>query len=156
MKFLNKFVQCILLFLLSISLLIGLVQSLTESISIKPDSEVNQTLYLLSEDRVLLQIKILKDTSDGFSSALILPNGTVIEFGEANNIDYRFICEIEGEYILKFVNSDKQNDKLVTLNYEIQNYVFGIPKMLFLTLIIVGICLVGVVIFVFLGKPYHY
>jgi len=156
MKFLNKFVQCILIFLLSISLLIGLVQSLTESISIKPDSEVNQTLYLLSEDRVLLQIKILKDTSDGFSSALILPNGTVIEFGEANNIDYRFICEIEGEYILKFVNSDKQNDKLVTLNYEIQNYVFGIPKMLFLTLIIVGICLVGVVIFVFLGKPYHY
>lgn len=152
MKFLNKFVQCILIFLLSISLLIGLVQSLTESISIKPDSEVNQTLYLLSEDRVLVQIKILKDTSDGFSSALFLPNGTVIEFGDANNIDYRFICEIEGEYILKFVNSDKQNDKLVTLNYEIQNYVFGIPKMLFLTLIIVGICLVGVVIFVFLGK----
>jgi len=105
---------------------------------------------------VLIQIRTLGVSSNDFSSKLFFPNGSLIDFGGENQIDYSFICEIEGQYILNFSNNDSKNDKLITLNYEIQNYVFGMPKMLFLMIMIVGICLVGVVIFVFLGKTYHY
>ena len=47
-----------------------------------------------------------------------------------------------------------ENERLIILNIEIQSYIFGLPKMLVLILLILGICLVGVVIFVFLGKTY--
>ena len=104
----------------------------------------------------MLQIRSIGGTSGNFSVILLLPDGSANDFGEGSSFDYSFICEIEGSYILKLINSDIQNDKLVTLNIEIQNYVLGMPKMLFLTLLIVGICLVGVVFFVFMGKTYHY
>jgi len=156
MKLLKKSFLCTLVFLVSVSLLIELGQSITSSINIKPESEFEQTLNLELEDHVLIQIRALGVSSNDFSSKLFFPNDSLIDFGGENQINYSFICEIEGQYILKFSNNDSQNDKLITLNYEIQNYVFGMPKMLFLTLMIVGICLVWVVIFVFLGKTYHY
>jgi hypothetical protein len=137
-----------------ISLIIGLVFSITFNINIQPDSEVDHKIDLALEDHVLLQIRSIGGTSGTFSSSLILPGGSLLSLGEGNSFDYSFICKIEGEYTLKLVNTDVQNEKLVTLNIEIQNYVFTMPKMLFLTLIIVGICLVGVVFFVFLGKTY--
>jgi len=40
----------------------------------------------------------------------------------------------------------------VTLNYEIEHYVFGIPSMLLLALIIVLACIGGVFAFVILGR----
>ena len=156
MKLLKKSIIYTLVFFVSVSLVIELGQSITSSINIKPESEFEQILNLELEDHVLIQIKTLGVNSNNFSSKLFLPNGSLIEFGEEKQIDYSFICEIEGQYILKFFNNDSQNDTLITLNYEIQNYVFGMPKMLFLTLMIVGICLVGVVIFVFLGKTGSY
>ena len=156
MKLLKKSILYTLVFFVSVSLVIELGQSITSSINIKPGSEFEQILNLELEDHVLIQIKTLGVSSNNFSSKLFLPNGSLIEFGEEKQIDYSFICEIEGQYILKFFNNDTQNDTLITLNYEIQNYVFGMPKMLFLTLMIVGICLVGVVIFVFLGKTGSY
>ena len=155
MKLLKKSILYALVFLTLVSLFIELGQSITVSVNIKPESEIDQILNLEFEDHVLIQIRTL-GSSNNFSSKLFLPNGSLIEFGQENIIDYSFICDNEGQYILKFFNNDTQNDKLITLNYEIQNYVFGMPKMLFLTLMIVGICLVGVVIFVFLGKTYHY
>jgi len=155
MKLFKKSILYALIFFVSVSLVIELGQSITSSINIKPESEFEEIFNLELEDHVLIQIRTL-GSSNNFSSKLFLPNGSVVELGEEKQIDYSFICEIEGEYILKFLNNDTQNDTLITLNYEIQNYVFGMPKMLFLTLMIVGICLVGVVIFVFLGKTYHY
>jgi hypothetical protein len=145
-----------LFFLLLVSSIVGLVHSITFNINVKSNSEASHEFDLILEDHVLLQVRSIGSTSGNFSSILLLPNDSTIQIGEGNSFDYSFICEIEGHYILKFINSDIQNDKLVTLNVEIQNYVFGMPKMLFMTLLIVGICLVGVVFFVFLGKTYHY
>ena len=154
MTFLRKSIGYTLFFLTLASLIIGLVSSITFNINVQPNSEVDHKLDLLLEDHVLFQIRSIGGTSGNFSASLLLPDGSVFSLGEGNSFDYSFICEIEGEYSLKLLNSDIKNEKLVTLNIEIQNYVFGIPKMLFLTLLIVGICLVGVVFFVFLGKTY--
>lgn len=154
MSVLRKIIVYTLFFLMVISFIIGLVFSITFNINIQPDSEVDHKIDLALDDHVLLQVRSIGGTSGNFSSSFILPGGSLLILGEGNSFDYSFICEIEGEYTLKLVNTDVQNEKLVTLNIDIQNYVFGMPKMLFLTLIIVGICLVGVVFFVFLGKTY--
>lgn len=156
MLVLRKIFPYILFFLVLVSLIVGLVQSITFNINVQPNSEVDHEFDLILEDHVLLQIRSIGGTSGNFSAILILPDDSTKDFGQDNSFDYSFICEIEGQYIMKFINSDIQNDKLVTINIEIQNYVLGMPKMLFLTLIIVGICLVGVAFFVFLGKTYHY
>jgi hypothetical protein len=125
------------------SLIVGMVSSITFNINIQPNSEAEHKLDLLLEDHILLQIRSIGGTLGNFSASLYLPDGSVTNFGTGNSFDYSFICELEGEYLLKLVNKDVESDKFVTLNIEIQNYVFGMPKMLFLTLIIVGICLVG-------------
>jgi hypothetical protein len=151
----RKIPLIILFFLVLVSLIVGLVQSITFNINVQPDSEVDHELDLILEDHVLLQVRSIGGTSGNFSAILFLPDGSTKDFWEDNSFDYSFVCETEGQYILKLINSDIQYDKLVTLNIEIQNYVLGMPKMLFLTLLIVGICLVGVVFFVFLGKTYQ-
>jgi len=61
-------------------------------------------------------------------------------------------CDEAGEYVLHFSNTDASEDKLVTLNYEIQHYIFGIPQMLFLTIIIVLVCVGAVATFILMGK----
>ncbi len=40
----------------------------------------------------------------------------------------------------------------MTLDYEIDHYIFGIPQMLFMTIIIAVVCVVGVAVFIMLSK----
>ena len=53
---------------------------------------------------MLIQIRTLGVSSNDFSSKLFFPNGSLIDFGGENQIDYSFICEMEGQYILNFSN----------------------------------------------------
>ena len=103
MKLLKKSILYVLVFLTLVSLFIELGQSITVSVNIKPESEIEQILNLKFEDHVLIQIRTLGN-SNNFSSKLLLPNGSLIKFGQENIIDYSFICDNEGQYILKFFN----------------------------------------------------
>ena len=154
MIFLKKKVVNTLLCFFIVSLFFGMVSALTFNINIEPNSQADHKLDLLLEDRVLLQIRKLGGTYGNFSANLHFPDGSITNIGDGNTIDFNFICELEGEYTLRLENGDQDNEILVTLNIEIQSYVLGVPKMLFWTLIIVGICLIGIVFFVFLGKTY--
>jgi hypothetical protein len=154
MMLFRKIIVYTLFCLLIASLFFGIANAITFNINIEPNGQVDHKLDLLLEDRILLQIRNIGSTTGNFSVNLYFPDGSIENIGNGNSIDYNFICELEGEYFLILENWDLESDILVTLNVEIQNYIFGIPKMLFLTLVIVGICLVGVVFFVFLGKTY--
>lgn len=154
MIFFRKIIVYTILCLVFASLFFGIVNAITFNINIEPNSQVEHKLDLLLEDRILLQIRNIGSSTGNFSVNLHFPDGFIENIGNGNSIDYDFICELEGGYILKLENWDLESDIMVTLNVEIQNYFFGIPKMLFFTLVIVGICLVGVVFFVFLGKTY--
>ena len=78
----------------------------------------------------------------------------IAEYIKVGNVDHRFVCDEAGEYVLHFSNTDTSEDKLITLNYEIQHYIFGIPQMLFLTIIIVLVCMGAVATFILMGKPH--
>jgi hypothetical protein len=144
----------IIIALLAVS--IGGVQAMTTNFTVKGGEEITHPISLAYEDRVLIQFSAVgvEEASSTLHFSIVFPNGTVRDFEEVGKTSYSFICDIEGEYTLHFVNNDQTIDKLVTLNYEIQHYIFGIPQMLFMALIIVLACIGGVVAYVLLGKTY--
>jgi hypothetical protein len=83
---------------------------------------------------------------------MVYPNGTAKDFGMEGDFHYSFVCDAEGEYFLLFLNPSS-GEKLVALDYEIDHYIFGIPQMLFLAIIIAVICVAAVAVFIFMGKP---
>ena len=77
-----------------------------------------------------------------------------VKYDSVCTVSYPFVCDEAGEYLLHFSDTDTSENRLVTLDYEIQHYIFGIPQMLFLTLIIVLVCMGAVATFILMGKPY--
>jgi hypothetical protein len=145
----------IIIALLAVS--IGLGQAMTVNFTVKGGEEVTHPISLAAEDRVLIQFSAVASSAVGEASntvrfSIVFPNGTVRDFGEVGQASFSFVCDVEGEYTLHFVNNDAAVDKSVTLNYEIDHYIFGIPQMLFMALIIVLACVGGVAAFVILGR----
>jgi hypothetical protein len=134
-----------------LAVLIALGQALTTNLTVKGGEEVTYPINLAVEDRVLIQFTAV-GTSKSLQFYITFPNATVRDFGEVGKTSFSFICDLEGEYMLHFVNNDQTENKLVTLNYEVQHYIFGMPQMFFMTLIIVVACVGGVFAFVILGK----
>jgi hypothetical protein len=112
--------------------------------------ETTRSINLVAEDRVLVKFTVV-GTLDFYITD---PNGEVqIEYSRVDTVSYSFVCDEAGEYVLHFSNTDTSEGKLVTLDYEIQHYIFGIPQNLFLTLIIVLVCMGAVATFILMGKP---
>ena len=63
--------------------------------------------------------------------------------------------DVDGECTLNFTNTDQTEHKLVTLNYDITHYIFGMPQMLFMVILIAVVSVAGVAVFIGLSrKPY--
>jgi hypothetical protein len=84
---------------------------------------------------------------------MIYPNGSERDFGDVGDLNYSFVCNAGGEYVLHFSNVGS-SDEFVTLNYEIDQYIFGIPQTLFLVIIIVIICVIAAAVFIIMGNPH--
>lgn len=133
---------------------IGLCQATTTQFNVKGGGELSHPINLVAEDRVLIQFKVVGvvGTVNAVGFAMIFPNATVRDFGESGDFSYSFVCDAEGEYQLNFTNNDQTESKLVTLNYEINHYVFGMPQMLFMVILIAVVSVVGVAVFIGLSK----
>ena len=125
----------------------------TASEWINPGEELNQKLELKKNDHVLIKFSIVGTKNSLISFSIFQPNGTIKDFGNVGSFEYSFVCDLEGDYTLNFNNTDTTDNKLLTLNYKIDSNVFGIPKTLFQTLIIVLICLALVAGFILLSHP---
>jgi len=76
------------------------------------------------------------------------------DFGASSDFSYSFICDVEEEHVLHFVNTNQTEYLLATLDYEIQHYIFGIPQMLFMVIPMAFISMTGVAVFIaFSEKP---
>ena len=142
----------ILIVIALLVVLVGLGQATTTNLTVKGGEEVTHPVNLIVEDRVLIQFKVVGETVNTLHFSISFPNATKRDFGESGDFSYSFICDVKGEYVLHFVNDDQTEDKLVTLNYEVGHYIFGIPQMLFMVIIIVLACVGFVFAFVILGK----
>lgn len=134
---------------------VGVGHATTTGFTLKGGEDLTHPINLIVEDRVLIQYKVISaiaDTSNTVQFSINFPNGTVKKFGESGDFSYSFVCDAEGEYALNFTNTDQTENKLVTLNYEIDHYIFGMPQMLFMVIVIAVISVVGVAVFIGLSK----
>jgi len=149
----KKLLICFLLTVIVFSTVIQLVRATTMNFMVTSGEEVTKSISLAVEDRVLIRFSVVGSSDSTLHFQITYPNGTVKDFGKVGNVNYSFVCDAEGEYVLHFNNTDSSEDKLVALDYEAQHYIFGIPQMLFLTIIIAVVCVAAVAAFIFMGKP---
>lgn len=136
-------------------ILVQFAEATTLSFTVPKDEEVTKSISLVVEDHVLVKFTVLGQTENTLDFYITDSHGNVkVEYNNTGKVDYRFVCEESGEYVLHFSNKGRSEDKLVTLEYEIQHYIFGIPQMLFLTIIIVLVCMGAVATFMLMGKPH--
>jgi hypothetical protein len=112
-----------------------------------------RTVDLAVEDRVTIKFSLTGQASSGVDFYILDPQGNIQKmFNGTSNVNYQFVCSQEGEYELCFSNTGSAEDKFISLGYEVEHYIFGMPQMLFLALIVAGICVAMVAVFVLMGK----
>jgi len=148
----RKSLACFLIVLAVLIVFTGLAEATTTNITVQSGKETTHQIKLFVEDRVLIKFTVVGQTANILHFYLVFPNATERDFEEVGDFSYNFICKTEGEYTLRFANNDSTENKLVTLDYEIDHYILGMPQMLFLTIVIVLVCLIMVASYVLLGK----
>jgi len=137
------------------AILIQTVPATAMAFSVPAGEEDTRKLDLAVDDRVLIHFTV---TGGQFENTLefhmVYPNGTTKDFGTVGVVTINFVCDKEGEYVLHFSNVGSSENKYVSLDYEIQHYIFGLPQMLFLTIIIALFCVGMVAAFVLMGKSH--
>ena len=142
--------------MLSLGVMIHCVQAGPDYFTLAAGQETTRTINLAVEDHVLIKIAISGGQIENtINFSIIDPGGEMAaQYLRQGDISHTFTCEKAGNYTLHFSNTHSSEDKLVTMNCEIEHYIFGIPQMLFMALIIVVICVVMVAVFVLMGKPH--
>jgi hypothetical protein len=134
-------------------IIVQFAEATSMTITVHGGEEETKMISLAVDDRVLIRFTVVGQFDSSVHFSITYPNGTEKDFGKRGDFHYSFVCDAEGEYVLHFSNTDSTEDKLVTLNYEIDHYIFGIPQMLFLTMIIALVCVAAVAVFILMGKP---
>lgn len=142
----------VLIILALFGVLIGFGQATITSLIVKGGEELTHPINLIVEDRVLIQYKVVGGNVNALQFYIVFPNATVKDFSGPGDFSYSFICDAEGEYGLHFVNTDQTEEIRVTLDYEVNHYIFGMPQMLFMVILIVVASMVGVVVFIGLSR----
>jgi hypothetical protein len=141
-----------LVILALLSVLLGLGQASIATLIVKGGEEVTHPIKLIVEDRVLIQCKVIGGNPSAMHFSISFPNATVKDFGASSDFSYSFICDAEGDYVLHFVNTDQTEEIRVTLDYEIDHYIFGMPQMLFMVILIAVVSVAGVAVFIGLSR----
>ena len=151
MRFLGKSL-CALIVSVLLIVLVCTVQAATESITLQAGAEVVRTIDLASEDRVTLKFSAVGDDPSTLRFWVKFADGTTADYGEISGREMQFVSGASGQFAMHFDNFESSSSKLVTLNYEVEHYYFGIPSMLFL-LISIAVLLVGIAAgYIVMGK----
>ena len=136
-----------IVFFIGLILIMSFVSPLwatTLSINLPAGEQTDHTLSLRLDDHVRIKFNVLGTESSYVDFSLVFPNSTELNFGEVGVFNYNFVCDVKGEYKMCFVNNDLAENKLVTLNYDVESYMFGLPQTQFLVIFIAVVCVMMV------------
>ena len=151
-----SFKKPLILFLFTVIAVLSIVQSAqatSMTITVEGGKEETKSISLAVDDHVLIRFTVLGPSDSSVDFSITYPNGTEKDFGKTGDFHESFVCDTDGECVLRFSNSYSTEDKLVTLNCEIEHYIFGMPQMLFLVMVIAVVCVAAVAVFILMGKP---
>lgn len=150
-RFLSNPAFFLLVFALIISLA-GLAQATTESLNVQAGKEFIKTIDLAAEDQIRITFTVLGSAPDTLHFWMFFPNATTRDYGEKSQSTISFTSDVQGLCELHFDNSNSSSTQLITLNYEIEHYIFGIPQIPFLIIVIAVLLLAIVVGYIIMGK----
>ena len=152
MRVINKIIWTLVIVILMIGVL-GTAQASMESITIQGGKETVRTIDVASGDTVFITFKTVGEQT--FSTVdfwVIFPNSTNQDFGQVSQYTISFESQTDGKCEMHFDNSNSTESILVTLDYSIDRYYFGLPQWIFL-LIVIGIFLLAIVMgYIIMGK----
>lgn len=149
----TKYRACSFLAVAIVLLLVPAVGAVAQSFTVRAGQEETKTLSLVVEDHVQIRFTVIGNTVSTIDFYVTDPLGNVmVSWGTTGNVNYDFICSLEGMYTLHFSNVASAEDRLVTLDYEVTSYIFGMPQTLFLVLIACVLCVGAVAVFILMSK----
>src|SRR3989337_2393901 len=131
----------------------GFAEATTASLTVKGGETETSPISLAVDDHVLISFTVLGNPDNTIVFSLLFPNGTVMDFGQVGVLTHRFTSNVEGNLTLRFANNASTESKLVTLNYEVEHYLLGVPQMLFLALVVILVCVAMVAGYILLSRP---
>jgi hypothetical protein len=131
---------------------VATVQAATESLNIQAGKDLVRKIEVSAEDHIRITFKILSQSTSSFRFWILFPNGTSREYGPSTSYDINFASDVQGECELHFDNTESSDTQLVTLNYEIEHYYFGIQEIPFLIIVILVLLLCIVAGYIIMGK----
>jgi hypothetical protein len=132
--------------------LAGTVQAATLSLNLQAGTEVVRAIDLAAGDHVLLKFSTVGDDPTAMHFWVAFPNGTTTDYGEVGQREMYFVSETSGSFIMHFDNSDSPSSKLLTLNYEVEHYYFGMSSVLFIIVAIAVLLVCVVAGYLMMGK----
>jgi len=135
-----------------LSTFMGIVIADNANFTVQPQNEHAVTLSLHETDRVSGSFSVVSDDESGINFYVSDPqNKTILRHNNIKQKSFSFTAEATGDYQLHFDNSvSSVYSKTVALNYNITQYIMGMPQEQFLFLVIAAIALIGVLIYVVL------
>lgn len=140
----------VLCILLAFFLGCGLADAYSRTIELQ-ESET-ETVNLNDEDVVSGRIIVV---GNPINFSVSDPDDMIIlNYTNIAQEDFQFTASQTGTYIFHFENFFSEEIKFVTLNYNVQHYIFGFPQEFIILFVIVGLALGAVVVFVAMSpKP---
>jgi len=145
--------ECFLIAAAIVLLLVLPVRATAQSFTVPAGQEETRTLSLVVDDHVQIRFTVTGQATSILDFYITDPQGNVMETSSnTGTLNFAFVSSQEGEYKLHFSNVASAEDKLVSLDYEVQHYIFGMQQTLFLTLVVVGLCVAAVAVFILMSK----
>ena len=127
------------------------VQASTTTFNVPSSEESTRTIDLKAEDHVTLTFTAVGGGTEPLHFYMVFPNGTTLDKGSATQFKTNFISDASGPFELHFDNNSTST-QLITLNYEVERYYFGLPVMIWLLIGIAFLLLFITAGYISMGK----
>jgi hypothetical protein len=146
--------RCFCLFVAGLILFgtVGVVFASVQSYTVGAGQEVVCKISVSSGDKVHFSFVTAGDESNMLSFSVVFPNSSSKDFGKVGQCSSSFVSNVKGSCDLHFVNNDSSQAVVVTVSYEVEHFIFGMPQMLFLLALITVLLLAVVAGYVIMGK----
>jgi multisubunit Na+/H+ antiporter MnhC subunit len=135
----------VLSILLVCALVCGVATAYSATIKVNEQSVETRTVKLNEGDLVFMHLTVIPS---GVNFSILTPaSQAILNSTNLAETDLQFSASAAGDYLLQFENWTPET-KFVTLNYNVQHYIFGFPQEFVLLFIVIGLALVAVIAFV--------
>ncbi|UCE96602.1 MAG: emp24/gp25L/p24 family protein [Candidatus Bathyarchaeota archaeon] len=137
------------------ALLIGFAQGFSETFTVPAGDNFTKIVNLNEGDEVSGRVAVVGVEESLINFSISDPGNIVIlDHSNIGLRDFKFTAPRTGTYSFHFQNQFSQETKHITLNYNVQHFIFGLPQELILVFVIVGLALIAIVVFIAMSpKP---